>query len=69
MLEAFEMWLWRRILRVSWTEKLMNECVKDRIGVSEERSLLEEVKRRKIRKHGHWKKSESFMLVSIEGEK
>lgn len=69
MIEAFEMWLWRRVLRVSWTERRTNEWVRDQIGVRRENSLLEEVKRRKIRKYGHWKRrSESLVLTSIEGQ-
>ena len=69
MLEAFEMWLWRRILRVSWTEHRTNEWVRDQVGVHGERRLLEEVKRRKLRKYRHWKRrGESMVLASIEGE-
>ena len=69
MLEAFEMWLWRRILRVSWTERRTNEWVRDQVGVQGEHKLLEEVKRRKIRKYRHWKRrGESMVLATVEGE-
>ena len=47
--EAFEMWLWRRILRVSWRKHRTNEWVRDQVGVNGDRKLLEEVKGRKLR--------------------
>jgi len=31
--EAFENWLWRRILKITWTEKITTEEVLKRIGV------------------------------------
>ena len=69
MIEAFEMWLWRRILRVSWTEHRTNEWVREQVGVQGESRLLPEVKRRKIRKYRHWKRrGESVVLATVEGE-
>ena len=69
MINAFEMWLWRRILRVSWTERRTNEWVREKVGVSEQLGMLREVRRRKIRKYSHWKRrGESMVLASIEGE-
>ena len=69
MIEVFEMWLWRRVLRVSWTERRTNEWVRERVGVREEHGLLREVRRRKIRKYRHWKRrGESLVMASVEGE-
>jgi len=49
--------------------KEKNEWVREQVGVSEERSMLAEVRKRKIRKYGHWKRQgESMVLASIEGE-
>ena len=31
-LEAFEMWVWRRIERVKWTDKIKNAVVLERVG-------------------------------------
>jgi len=46
-----------------------NEWVREQVGVSEERSMLAEVRKRKIRKYGHWKRrGESMVLASIEEE-
>ena len=50
-LEAFEMWLWRRMLKISWTEKVSNQQVLARI--QEERSLLNSIQQRKHRWLGH----------------
>ena len=44
-LEAFEMWLWRRMLKFNWTEKVSNQQVLARI--QEERSLLNSIQQRK----------------------
>jgi len=42
---------------------------REQVGVSEERSMLVEVRKSKIRKYGHWKRrGESMVLASIEGE-
>ena len=37
-LEAFKMWLWRRMEKISWTEHISNEEVLRMVG--EERSML-----------------------------
>jgi len=56
MIETLKMWIWRRIMRVSWTERKTNEWVREQVGESEERSMLAEVRKRRIRKYGHWKR-------------
>ncbi|KDR23911.1 hypothetical protein L798_10261, partial [Zootermopsis nevadensis] len=49
--EAFEMWCYRRMLRIKWTDKVRNELVLDRIG--EGRSLWKNLTRRRDRMVGH----------------
>ncbi len=44
-LEAFEMWVWRRMERISWMDRVTNEEVLDR--VQEKRKLLETIKKEK----------------------
>ena len=69
MIEAMELWLWRRVLRVKWTERRTNAWVRQQVGVSEENGMLRAVKLRKIRKYGHWKRrGDSIVLATIEGE-
>ena len=44
-LESFEMWCWRRIEQIKWSEKVTNEQVLDVIG--EKRTLINNIVRRK----------------------
>ena len=41
LLEAFEMWTWQRMLKISWTEKVTNEEVL--VRVHEARSILKTI--------------------------
>jgi len=43
-------------MRVSWTKRKTNKWVREQVGVNEERSMLAEVRKRKIRKYGTWKR-------------
>jgi len=45
------MWFWRKMMRISWTEKLTNEVVLEKIG--SERQLLTTIRRRQWRFVGH----------------
>ena len=40
-LESFEMWSWRRLEKISWTDHVRNEDVL--LGVSEQRNILHEI--------------------------
>jgi hypothetical protein len=44
-LESFEMWCWRRMEKISWTDGVRNEEVLHR--VKEERNIVHTIKRRK----------------------
>jgi len=44
-LEAFEMWVWRRLEKVKWTDKKTNAEVLNL--VKEKKSLLTEIRKRK----------------------
>jgi hypothetical protein len=50
-LESFEMWCWRRMEKISWTDRLRNEEVLHR--VQEERNIVHTIKRRKAIWIGH----------------
>ena len=43
-IEAFEMWIWRRMERISWTEHRTNEVVLKK--VEEKRSLMDIIRTR-----------------------
>ena len=66
---AFELWCWRRVLRISWTEYKTNVWVRQKIGVPEQNGLFEQLKKRKLAKYGHWKRrSEGLVMAVTEGE-
>ena len=51
-IEAFEMWCYRRMLKIKWTDRVTNEEVLRRAGVSE-KQLFTIVCRRKLKFAGH----------------
>jgi len=50
-LESFEMWCWRRMEKISWTDYVRNEEVLPR--VKEQRNILHEIRKRKANWIGH----------------
>ena len=56
MIAAFEMWVWRRILRINWHDKLLNEWVRTRLGLAAKNELLAAIRKRKLAKYCHWKR-------------
>ena len=62
-LEAFEMWLYRRTLKISWTEKVTNEEVLRR--VNKERELFHVVKKRKTAYLGHIMRNEKYRFLQL----
>jgi len=50
-LESFEMWCWRRMEKISWTDHVRKEEVI--LGVKEQRSILHEISKRKANFIGH----------------
>ena len=45
---AFELWSWRRVLRISWTECKTNVWVRQKIGVPEQNGLLEQLEKSEV---------------------
>ena len=50
-IESAEMWIYRRMLRISWTERRTNNYVLEQLGV--QRSLLATINKRKLSYFGH----------------
>ena len=50
-LESFEMWCWRRMGKISWTDHVRNEEVL--LRVNEQRNILLEITKRKAKWIGH----------------
>jgi hypothetical protein len=64
-LESFEMWCWRRMEKISWTDRVTNEEVLQR--VKEERNILHTIKRRKGNWIGHILRRDCLLKHVIEG--
>ena len=69
-IDAFELWCWRRLLRVPWTARRTNQSILKEI--SPEYSLERLILKLKLQNFGHLKrKTDSFqktvMLGKIEG--
>jgi hypothetical protein len=65
-LNALEMWLWRRMEKISWTEKKSNDEVLQIVG--EERKMVETVIKRKKNWIGHVLRHEGLLREVIEGK-
>jgi hypothetical protein len=50
-LESFEMWCWRRMEKISWTDRVNNEVELHRVKA--ERNILHTIRRRKASWIGH----------------
>jgi hypothetical protein len=62
-LEAFKMWLYRRMMRISWVDRVSNERA---LGMMQkERELLTTVKRRKAAYLGHIFRGEKYALLQL----
>jgi len=65
-IEAFEMWIWRRMEKISWTEHKTNEEVLERIG--EERTMLKTIRERQKKWIGHTLRGDNLVKTVIEGK-
>uniref|UniRef100_A0A8D8RFD8 Craniofacial development protein 2 n=1 Tax=Cacopsylla melanoneura TaxID=428564 RepID=A0A8D8RFD8_9HEMI len=65
-IEAFEMWCWRRMMKIKWTERMNNERVLELVG--ETRQIWRMLERR----HnwiGHLYRHNEYMVSIIEGKR
>jgi len=65
-LEAFEMWIWRIVQKISWKDKLTNEEVLSRIH--ERRSIMNIIIKRKKNWIGHIIRGNELLQNVIEGQ-
>ena len=65
-LDAFEMWVYRRVLKLSWTENITNEEVLRRMGTG--RDIVRQFKTRKLQYLVHFIRHNSPQLQLIEGK-
>ena len=65
-LERFEMWCWRGVEKISWTNDVRNEEVLQRVKV--ERNILHTIQRRKANWIGYILRRNCFLEHVIEGK-
>ena len=65
-LESFEMWCWRRMEKISWTDHVRNEEVL--LTVNEQRNFLHEIRKRKANWIGHILRRNCLLKQVIEGK-
>jgi hypothetical protein len=64
-LEAVEMWMWRRMERVSWMDKITNEEILNKVG--EKRQLISVIRNRQKNWIGHVLRGEGLLREVMEG--
>ena len=65
-IEAFEMWCWRRMMRLSYKDHVTNDEVLRR--TNSKRSLREEITKRKLQYFGHVIRREKLQRVLMDGK-
>jgi hypothetical protein len=65
-LECFEMWCWRRMEKISWTDHVRNEDVL--LRVKQQRNILHEIRKRKANWIGHILRRNCLLQRVIEGK-
>jgi hypothetical protein len=65
-LESFDIWCWRRMEKISWTDRVRNEEVLHR--VKEERNIVHTIKRRKANWICHILRRNCLLKHVIEGK-
>ena len=65
-LESFEMWCWRRLEKISWTDHVRNEEVL--LSVNEQRNILHEIRKWKANWIGHILRRNCLLKQVIEGK-
>jgi hypothetical protein len=65
-LESFKMWYWRRMVKISWTDRVRNE--EPLHGGKKERSILQTIERRKANWIGHILRRNCLLKNGVEGK-
>jgi hypothetical protein len=65
-LESFELWCWRRMEKISWTDHVRNEEVL--LRVKEQRNILHEIRKRKANWIGHILRRNCLLQRVSEGK-
>ncbi|GFR99351.1 endonuclease-reverse transcriptase [Elysia marginata] len=66
-IEAIEMWIYRRMQRISWKEKVTNKKVLESVGLQRPELLLT-IQRRKMKYYSHLRRHDSIQKRILEGK-
>ncbi|KAJ4429078.1 hypothetical protein ANN_26079 [Periplaneta americana] len=66
-IEVFEMWIWRRMKRMKWTDRIRNEAVLERVG--EGRMMLKLISKRKRNWLSHWLRRNCLLEGMVNGRR
>ena len=64
---AFEMWCYRRLLRISWKDFVTNKEVLARIG-EERKVVVEDIKNRKLKYLAHKIRENGIFMLAVQGK-
>ena len=62
-IDAFEMWAYRRLLGISWSDRITNDTVLERVGHG--KTLLRDIQRAQLRYFGHIARRDSTSLEKV----
>ena len=65
-IEAAEMWFYRRMLKISWTDRVSNEEVLRRVDMP--RTMLKDIRRRQMNFVGHVLRKEKLEHLCLTGK-
>ena len=65
--DAFELWYWRRLLRVPWISRRLNQSILK--GINPEYSLEEQMLTLKLQYFGHWMQRANSLEKTLTWEK
>jgi len=65
-IQAFEMWIWRKIEKISWTAHVSNK--EDLCLVQEQCSLMQVIKQRQANWRGHVLRHDCLLKTVLEGK-
>ena len=66
-IEAFKMWAYRKIAKISWKQKINNQKVLKKLNLKKT-ELLTTVKQRKLKYYGHIRRHPSIQKSIVEGK-
>ena len=64
-IESFEMWCWRKMLKVKWTDMRRNVDILNQIGLK--REMIVRIKAQQQKRIGHKLRSDTLLKTVLEG--